>query len=462
MPALTGVLRALALAGALALAAPAQAQIVQMSRADGLQLARGLYLEGNAAMANAIARRLVEADPNDVEALLLLSASTEALGDPAAALAYGRRAWEAARAASRPAALRHEIARQTAHAALSAGRVMAARRWLARAVRIAPGPAQAAQSRKDLEFVSAASPTSAALRFHLTPTSNINGGSVSGLFMVDDVVIGGLSGWSEAQPGVIAGASLDLETALGSDGRARIGLSLSESLPVLSPAAARANPGLDAGDLEQQSATLRLEQDLAIAGNPARLTLSASEAWTAGAAAGPALRAALDLSLPSRPGTSLAITATTERQWTTAQGGITDGFALSLESRTRIEPLAGTLQAGASLRVTMSDWVNTTYSGYDLSLGWAADKPIAGVNWSVLMTAGGARFDRFQPIGGGIEATSGRSDTALGLLLSLRPANALLFGLTPFATLSHNANRSNISRYTTQSSAVTLGLSQEF
>ena len=53
-----------------------------MSRAEGLRLARILYLNGDAMLANAIARSLIAADPGDVEALLLMSASEEAMAEP--------------------------------------------------------------------------------------------------------------------------------------------------------------------------------------------------------------------------------------------------------------------------------------------------------------------------------------------------------------------------------------------
>ena len=460
-----GLLRALwAALLAVALGVPAQAQVLEMSRAEGLRLARILYLNGDAMLANAIARSLIAADPGDVEALLLMSASEEAMGNAQAALIYGRQAWEAAERAARPASLRYEIARQTAHAALSGQRNLTAQYWLQQSINVAPSPNQAAQSQQDLDITRQNSPLKATLSFQIIPTTNINGGSVTDLFLVDDVVIGGLSGWSEAQPGVIATANLDLLYALPGSGRDRFGISLTETLPKLAPWAARENPDLDDADLQSQSAVLRFEHDLLlpVIKNSARLTLSASQSWTDGAPAGPGLRSQLEVSVLDTEQTAILLTTKAERQWSEGQGGITDGISAQLDATRRLDGVAATLQMGLGATLLRSEWVNTTYDSYTISLGWVPDAPLGSVNWSVLVTGGAKHFGRYQPIGGGIDATNGRDDTSLGISLNLRTEEAEIFGLTPYVTLSQQASWSNISRNETLTGSVTLGLSRSF
>lgn len=448
----------------LGLCGPVQAQVVDLTRPQALNLARTVFLRGDASLANAIARRLVEVDPNDVEALLLLCATEEVLGNPEAAVIFGRRAWDAAARARRPVGLRYEIARQTGHAAMSAERVLAAQFWLRRAIAVAPNDALAEQSQSDLDIAGQFSPLKSTLSFQLIPTTNINGGSVSDVFLIDDVVIGGLSGWSEAQPGVIAVANLDLLYALPGGNRDRFGISLTEALPKLTPAAARQNPDLDDADLQSQSAVLRYEHDLQlpIIQTSGRMTLSGSQSWTGGTGSGAGLRGKLEVSLLDSPDAAMLLSGLAERQWPAADGEVIDGYVFTLDSTQALAPLGGVLQMGIEGSFLRSDAVNNTYDAYEVSLGFAPDAPIGPVAWSALLTLGAKDYPRYQPIGGGIDATNGRHDTSAGLSFTLRPQEGTIFGLTPYLALSHQANWSNISRYETQNNSVTLGLSQSF
>ncbi len=436
-----------------------------MSRAEALELARALYLDGDASLANAIARRLVEADPRDVEALLILSASEEALGHPQAGLDYGKRAWEAAAQTGRPAPLRYEIARQTAHAAVAADRNLAARYWLAQAVHVAPGPAQAAQTRSDLATLRETSPLQATLSFQITPTTNLNGGSNTDLFMVDDVIIGTLEGWSEAQAGVIGVANLDILYALPGQ-RDRMGLALTEVRHLLAPWAAQANPDLDARDLDQRSAALRIEHDFLLAGTqmPARLTFSGAQSWMGSWAEntplGLSARAQVEVSLLDTADSALMLTTIAERQWQGGISGTVDGLSFTLAGTRRVTDLAATLQMGVTVDVLRSAWSNTTYDAAQLTIGYFPDQPMGPIKWSMSVTAGAKDFPVYSL--GFANVTGGRQDFTLGASLTLEPQDVTLVGLTPYVTIGHLSSWSNVSRNDTQALSVSLGLSRAF
>lgn len=447
------------------LAAPMAAQVLEMSRVEALELARALYLDGDAALANAIARRLIEADPRDVEALLILSASEEALGNPQAAFDFGKRAWEAATRADRPAPLRYEIARRTAHAAASAERNLAAQYWLTQSVQVAPGPAQAAQSRSDLATLRETSPIQANLTFQITPTTNLNDGSNTDLFMIDDVIIGTLEGWSEAQPGVIGVANLDLIYALPGQ-RDRLGLALTEVRHLLAPWAAEANPDLNATDLDQRSAALRFEHDFLLTGSemPARLTFSGAQSWMGSWAEnlplGLSARAQVEVSLLDQADRAVMLTAIAERQWQDGISGKVDGLSFSLAGTRHVDALAATLQLGLTADVLHSAWSNTTYNAVQVTAGYFPDQPLGPINWSVSVTAGAKDFPVYSL--GFANVTRGRQDFSLGVNLTLEPQEAKVIGLTPYVTLGQLASWSNVSRNDTQSLSVSLGLSRAF
>lgn len=455
----------MALGAMFGLTSPATAQVLEMSRAEALDLARALYLNGDAALANAIARRLIEADPFDVEALLILSASEEAMGRPQAGVDFGKRAWEAAARAGRPAPLRYEIARQTAHAAASAERNLAAQYWLSQSVRVAPGPAQAAQSRSDLANLRDSSPLQANLTFQITPTTNLNGGSNTDLFMVDDVIIGTLEGWSEAQPGVIGVANLDVIHALPGQ-RDRVGLALTEVRHFLAPWAAKAYPDLDARDLDQRSAALRLEHDFVLAGTglPARLTFSGAQSWMGSWAEstplGLSARTQIEVSLMDSADRAVMLTAIAERQWQGGISGNVDGVSFSLAGTRHIEALAATLQLGVTADVLRSAWSNTTYDAVQATVGYFPDQPLGPVKWSVSVTAAAKDFPVYSL--GFANVTGGRQDFSLGVNLALEPQEMSLLGLTPYVTLGQLSSWSNVSRNDTQSLSVSLGLSRAF
>ena len=113
----------------LVLTLPALAQTVSLGRDQAVAVARQAWLAGDVPLAYAISSTIVAADPDDVEALLLLSATNGAMGNANLAIHLGKQAWVAARAAGRPGGLRYDIAHQTARAALSLGQPRRARWW---------------------------------------------------------------------------------------------------------------------------------------------------------------------------------------------------------------------------------------------------------------------------------------------------------------------------------------------
>lgn len=344
-------------------------------------MARQAYLSGDPVVTYAIASKISTADPGDVEALLLLSASTEALGHPRVAFAFGKRAWAEAQKAKRATGLRFDIAQQTAHAALSAGNFRGAALWLGRAVDLAPNPDVRSQRQADRRRIESLVRLSFSADLQVSPTDNLNNGATTGLLIVQDQVVGRISGWSVAHAGILTYGKIGADYALGvtGSGKARnsLGVAISATLHRLTAPAAAADPKLQGADLDLWTTSLHWTQErfldgAAFAGRPTmRLTLEASQNWFAGQPYSPTLRGEIEVPLTMTQGPDdLSLVATLERQWQDAPSGVVTGASLHLQGLSDLTlPWAkGQLGYGFGATVLRSDWSNTTSDSLDASL----------------------------------------------------------------------------------------------
>jgi len=158
----------------------AYGETVELTRKQALVLAEQAYMAGDLVLANAIGRRLLEADGHDVEALMVLSATEPGLGNSRSGRIAGRSAWQAARVENRPEPLRFAIARRTAKAALAEGRPILAQYWLRRSLAFAPDQTAWLQSGADIQAIRARMRFQVWAQVAFAPTTNLNGGVPTG------------------------------------------------------------------------------------------------------------------------------------------------------------------------------------------------------------------------------------------------------------------------------------------
>lgn len=146
---------------------------VRVSLAEGADLARQLLIAGNAIAAREIALALLQANPNDGEALLLLAQSNMRLGDGEDALTIARRAWRAA-----------QTRRDRFNAAFTIADILASEEsytrsqlWVRRAIQSAPGPQTESIAIEAFRRVRQANPLAIELGFGVFPSSNVNSGN---------------------------------------------------------------------------------------------------------------------------------------------------------------------------------------------------------------------------------------------------------------------------------------------
>ena len=444
----------------------AQAETLDLTRAEAIVVARKAFLGGEPALADAIARQLVAADPKDVEALLLLAASEEALGRADSGYYWGQKAWAAARGGRASPALRYEIARQTAHAALTGENFHAAARWLNRSVAVAPDANAAGQSQRDLAQVRARMPLTYSASLQISPTDNLNNGASTGLLVVDDTVIGGISGWSVAHAGYLATAQVGAVWSLGvtPSGKARnsFGLTMTSVLHALTKAEAQANPTLRASDLDMWSLTGSWVHEIALPGadHPLALTVEATQNWYGGAAYAPSLRGKVDYDLPQRGQTAWHLSGVIEHQWQDAPSNGVNGISLGLDGTRALRVLNADLTYGISATALRSDWSNSTYDGAEAHLSLQSLGQIGPFQPSLGIGANWRHYAEYSL--GFANVTDGRTDQGIWAQVGLTLPEVHIGVLSPTISLRSTDVRSNISKYQTHSTAVYLGLSAQF
>ncbi|WP_411890843.1 surface lipoprotein assembly modifier [Yoonia sp. SDW83-1] len=169
-------------------------------------IATRALLAGETELALQIAQGLLQANPDDRAALLVVAAGAPRAGDAAA----GRRAGARAYALSQTDTQRYEAARLTALAAANEERFTLATFWLRRALTVVPNEQERERTLADAAGLRRVNPWSTNLGFAIVPSNNVNGGADEN--DVDD--LGGLQGNLSADALALAGvrASLNFST----------------------------------------------------------------------------------------------------------------------------------------------------------------------------------------------------------------------------------------------------------
>jgi|GEM_PF-3334599 len=454
-----------ALALVTALQSPAaQGEVLHLTPDEALMTARAAYLAGEIEVAAHIARAVALAQPTNPWVHLLLAAAEPKLGHAQAGLQAGRQAWKLAGHAKADRPLRYEIARNTARAALDAGRPLVAQLWLRRSLDVAPDAAAFATSGKDLALVRNRTPWRLQFDMEAGPSDNLNGGAESAVFRIGDYVLGTLANGAEAVSGSRASLRFRAERALPGSATAQTVLSFAaETTRNHIDAAARAKAGsLTSRDLDQSRLAFGLRRDLRLGAGeiPVSLSVEAGQNWAGGQALGPSLTLAMQGAVLQLDQGTVWLGGSFERSWQPALHSKADLTSLSLVG----EQQFGQTQVSAALRLeaARSGHENSTYNAADLSLHISPDWHIGGARVTMGLSAGVRDYEAFSLIGGAVAVTGGRQDHSLGASLDLSLSKFSVMGFAPVLSLRHGKTRSNISRYETTTSGISLGIASVF
>jgi len=282
------LIRFIGLIGAVAMLAAALPRLaisepVQLSLPQARIVARQAYAAGDIIVANRIGHGLLQADPRDPQALVILAATEPLLGRPRAGRVAGRLAFGEADERG----LKREAAFFASRAAAAEGRFTAAQFWLRRAYQQAETDEQRDGIASAFRQVRAANPWRANLAFNLSPNSNVNGGSSSEFLVIDDTdPVGVLSGSARALSGYTASVSGELTYALsrGAAHRTTLGLLGFRSFNTLSADAKDIAPDASGSDFDYGVLELRLSHAIAQAPAflPDRYAVAIGQTWYGG------------------------------------------------------------------------------------------------------------------------------------------------------------------------------------
>lgn len=456
------------LAVLLAASLPGKAQDVTVSRDQALVLARQALKAGDASLANQIARRILAQNPNDPLALLIIAATGPDLGEARIGRLSGGAAWR--NAENLPPALRYEIARHTARAALAEGRRAFAEVWLRRAMDSAPDQDSRDRSRSDLADLRASRPFSLRLSGNLTPSSNVNSGAGGAQFLIDGIhPLGPISSTGQELAGLRANLTAELSFRPNQRPRSRteMGLALYLDRHWLSPEAQAkvdsdpmltGQPRFTGADMDTTVIEGRLQHALAIRGfkAPVRFALSASQTWLA-LEARPSLALSATMPLQTSPTSGLDFGINIRRQWHLS-GAPTDLIVLRLAGRAEVGPGNFSYSLAISQQLRSGD-VNSSFGQVQAELGYQMKQT------GPLRLGGGLFFssrDQEYQLLPTVKVTNGRHDRQVGLSLSVGFPEMTLMGLEPVLSVTAQRNFSNLSRFDTRELALGLGLAARF
>ncbi len=453
-------LASLAIIAGLTLSAAAQDRIA-LDLDSGRRLAQEALLSGNPALARELAQGLLQANPNDRTAWVLLAAALPQLGDAAG----GQRAGARAFSLSRTETEKYEAARLTALAAMRAERLTQSQLWLRRAAIHASNETQEQQTARDYRLVANRNPLRIDLAFALTPSSNLNGGSEGAYNIIDGLpFVGVLSGDAQALSGIEARGDLSLRYRLeDSETRQRFLTARLIGRGVRLSDAARAT----APEAENRDYAY-LVADLGYGARRATDTLGYGWGMNVGRVWGGAeadvsysfARLSGDGTYALSDRAAAQVFSSIETRWDSAGaqdariGTIGTGLTWVADGA-----MAGQYAVSLSLRHTESPTPNDRSDVATAQLSFAPAQAIGPA--SMRFTLGGAMSD-YPDYAVVFVVPGGRQDTMGFASVEVTPADWSFAGFAPVLTLTRQITRSNVSRFDTAEISLQIGIRSTF
>lgn len=432
----------------------AQSQRLEIPQARAY--AAQLLQAGQPGLAKEIAGTLLEADPNDVSALLILSRAERFLRNYKPAAHASKKAF---RLAEKPEE-KYFAAILTAQALSANDQKIAGQIWLRRAAQAAPNERLKAQAVRDLRFVRQDSPFSLSLDLALAPSSNVNNGSKS-----DTMNLGGLafaiSGDARALSGIEArvGARLGYRFRKSQRQSYFAEFSIDTRSYSLSSSAKAIAPNASGSDYNFQEVDLTFGTQFANESGKGVTTLAMTlgKNWFGGSRLTEFARATASHRFTIGQKSTLSFTLSLEEQWRQ------DNALRDATSVTTSVTWNQRLESGAILSLTgyQSD-TNSVSSFVDAdtlgaSVTYRPGKPIFGKT-RLELSLGYETKDFNKPV----PFFGFRDDRKTTASATMVFGDVEYFGFSPTATIQASRNKSTLAINETEEYGVSLGLRSSF
>ncbi len=420
---------------------------VEVTPASGRALARQALQTGNPDLAARIAAQLVQANPKDVGALLLLTAGLERSGQPEQAIAAGRKAYGLATTEAQ----RFEAAYLVAEALSVADRPGQAKFWLRRADSHSPGPAQSAVLRDAFQKLDARTPLKFSVTFAGGPTNNVNGGSLHDSFDFLGIPIPiaqALPGWV-----LLTTSQLSYRIIARPDRVAQLYAIARQRNVWLSPRALDLQAGATNADYLYNSLDLGGSVNwVSSAALAFSLDARAGRRWLGGEVQSDQQRLVFGTTRAQAAGRLARLDLTAE---TTRIPGTPRANSLRLAADGSLsQPLSGgVLRFDLGLANLDATAPGIAYRALSAGLDWQPDKPVLGLNVEFFLQ--GELRDYWKTIGY-------RPDMQVEAGAMARFPKASAYGFVPTVTLSASRTFSELAVRDTANIAVAFGVSSSF
>ena len=436
-------------------AGPAAAQTVTLSIDQAYVVAEQAVVAGDTPVATALARGLLQRDPQDFRALTLLTAALIGSGDWDEAARNGRLAYRAAAAGAQ----RMNAARLVATAHFRTGNLNRAQWWLRRAANDAETPQQAAQVARDFQNVKRRNPFSAALNFSLTPSSNINGGSSEKIFYLGDIPFV-LSPDSLALSGfeISAGVDLSYRVSQGPRHLTQLDLRLFTRNYVLTKETRASVPDAKGSDYALTITELALNHRAQLFDGlgPSGISAMIGQNWYGGDPLWRYGRISLSQDFPLGPKATATIRGYFETEKALADSA-SDSRVYDLEASVGQRLANGDLlQLSLGSRRTDAKRDTSDNRAQRASLRYAFAKPVLNTRLSLDMGLSRKDYDTYSL------SADGRHDSTVSLGATAVFPKISYFGFSPSLTVAASRTTSNISRFSSDSLSARLALQSNF
>ena len=399
----------------------------------------GLLQDGQFDQAIQLSQVLLQRDENDVTALLVASQAVAAQGNTEAAASFARRAfWSSSRRTDSFLA-----ARLTANALAAQGKDTRAQVWLRRARQYAPDEATSAAVARDFQSLRNRNPWSTSLNFAITPSSNINNGTLNQTAQVLGLPFE-FTLSADAQP--LSG----FQISGGFNTRYRLHSSATSALFLdfdafgrtyaLSSEAQDAAPDVKGSDFSDAAAGVGLTYRAILEDGwaPTQAGIRFGQSWYSGERFTSTID--LNLSQPVILGENDRLTFTLSSQLRKNEDGDPDVRTRRLRTSWN-HALGNGDNFGASLTLSQaqSDDTSSEYDGFGIGVTYAFGETFQGIALS-----GALDFDQKDYVSNVHEPLINRVDETLRLRLFARLTEIEYYGFQPVITFDARRTSSNV------------------
>ncbi|MEP5729118.1 MAG: surface lipoprotein assembly modifier [Sulfitobacter sp.] len=417
--------------------------------------------EDDPAVARQFASALVQRDPSDLNAHLILARASRDLGEVAPARVAARTAWQLAETDAE----RYSTALITAQILATDGKRTRAQLWLRRAVQNAPNDALRERATRDFQYVKQQNPWKTDLTFTFAPNSNINNGSARDRsrlnYAISELLFGeeiefDLDDEAQAISGIEIGGSVRTRYRFHQTPTTAHDVNLSLSYRTFEITDTLSDETVKGSDFAFGNVALgygyrRLNMDRK---GEFSLNVEAGQSWYGGSRYASYARTQLQQAVRINQKQRLRFGADLERQWGQATPDV-DSLGLSV-SLTQAFASGNSGLFGISAVTTQSPNEGSEYAELTLRTGLALKKPVMGAALQIAVGASWRDYDFSR------DSRDGRQDVRLFADVTATFKDIDYYGFNPTVRLSASTTDSNIGLFDVNRVGLNIGIKSAF